>query len=61
MRTKEDILNQYESFRFITDELDETHYYKDNVLFARQEYADEQSVLFADLFKENAPMGLYNY
>jgi len=37
--SKEEILNQYESFKFTNDELDETHYYKDNVLLAMEEYA----------------------
>jgi hypothetical protein len=37
--SKEEILNQYESFKFTNDELDETHYYKDNVLLAMEYYA----------------------
>lgn len=48
METKEEILKQYESFRFKTDELDEIHYYKDNVLLSMQQYADEQTLAFTN-------------
>lgn len=40
MKTAEEILNTYESFNFVSDELNETHYYHDNVILAMEEYAE---------------------
>lgn len=42
MKTKEEILEQYESFHYTENGCDETHYYKDNVLLAMEEYANQQ-------------------
>lgn len=42
MKTKEEILNKYESFHWSEDGCDEQHYYRDNVLMAMEEYAQEQ-------------------
>ena len=39
MKTKEEILKDYESFKYTENGCDETHYYKDNVLLAMEEYA----------------------
>ncbi len=36
--SKEEILNQYESFHYTEDGCDEQHYYRDNVLMAMEEY-----------------------
>ena len=38
----EEILKKYESFHYSEGECDETHYYKDNVILAMEEYAQQQ-------------------
>jgi len=40
-KTAEEILNTYESFRYSENGCDETHYYKDNVLLAMEQYASQ--------------------
>lgn len=43
MKTAEEILNTYESFGYTEDGCDETHYYRDNVLMAMEEYANTKA------------------